>query len=118
MRVFWTDAALGQLESIRDYFARTSPKYAQKLVERPVNRSEKVADFPRSGRMVPEYEIDEVRQVIEGQYRIIYSKSSPLSTRLARDYHKIEPAVKLHVSRGAINKCQSTKTSSRSDSKA
>ena len=72
MRVFWTDAALGQLESIRDYFARTSPEYAQKLVERLVNRSEKVADFPRSGRMVPEYEIDEVRQVIEGQYRIIY----------------------------------------------
>ena len=72
MRVFWTDAAFGQLESIRDYFARTSPEYAQKLVERLVNRSEKVADFPRSGRMVPEYEIDEVRQVIEGQYRIIY----------------------------------------------
>jgi addiction module RelE/StbE family toxin len=72
VRVFWTDAALGQLESIRDYFARTSPEYAQKLVERLVNRSEKVADFPRSGRMVPEYEIDEVRQVIEGQYRIIY----------------------------------------------
>jgi addiction module RelE/StbE family toxin len=72
VRVFWTDAALGQLESIHDYFARTSPEYAQKLVERLVNRSEKVADFPRSGRMVPEYEIDEVRQVIEGQYRIIY----------------------------------------------
>jgi len=72
VKVFWTDAALGQLESIRDYFARTSPEYAQKLVERLVNRSEKVADFPRSGRMVPEYEIDEVRQVIEGQYRIIY----------------------------------------------
>ena len=72
MRVFWTDAALGQLESIRDYFARTSPEYAQRLVERLVNRSERIAAFPRSGRMVPEYEIDDVRQVIEGPYRIIY----------------------------------------------
>ena len=72
MRVFWTDAALGQLESIRDYFARTSPEYAQRLVERLVNRSERIASFPRSGRMVPEYEIEEVRQVIQGQYRIIY----------------------------------------------
>ena len=72
MRVFWTDAALGQLESIRDYFAQTSPEYAQRLVERLVNRSERIAAFPRSGRMVPEYEIDEVRQVIEGPYRIIY----------------------------------------------
>jgi toxin ParE1/3/4 len=71
VRVFWTDAALGQLESIRDYFARTSPEYAQRLVERLVNRSERIAAFPRSGRMVPEYEIGEVRQVIEGQHRII-----------------------------------------------
>ena len=72
MRVFWTDAALNQLEAIRDYLAGTSPEYARRVVERLVNRSEQVAAFPRSGRMVPEYEIDEVRQVIEGSYRIIY----------------------------------------------
>ena len=72
MRVFWADAALGQLEAVRDYFAQTSPEYAQRLVERIVNRSERIAAFPRSGRMVPEYEIDDVRQVIEGPYRIIY----------------------------------------------
>jgi plasmid stabilization system protein ParE len=28
--------------------------------------------FPHSGRMVPEYEISEVRQVIESSYRLIY----------------------------------------------
>ena len=72
MRVLWTDAALNQLEAIRDFLSRTSPEYAQRIVERLVNRSEKIAAFPRSGRMVPEYELDEVRQVIEGSYRIIY----------------------------------------------
>ena len=72
MRVFWTDAALGQLEGIRDYLAQTSPGYAHWVVARLVERSEQIAAFPRSGRMVPEYEIDEVRQVIESQYRIIY----------------------------------------------
>ena len=72
MRVFWTDAALSQLEAIRDYLAQTSPDYARRVVERLVNRSEQVAAFPRSGRMVPEYEIDEVRQVIESSYRLIY----------------------------------------------
>ena len=72
MRVLWTDAALNQLEAIRDYLAETSPEYARRVVERLVNRSEQVAAFPRSGRIVPEYEIDEVRQVIEGSYRIIY----------------------------------------------
>ena len=72
MRILWTDAALNQLEAIRDYLAQTSSEYAQRIVERLVNRSEQIAGFPRSGRMVPEYEIDEVRQVIEASYRIIY----------------------------------------------
>jgi plasmid stabilization system protein ParE len=90
--VFWTDAALGQLESTRDYFARTSPGYAQRLVERIVNRSERIAVFPRSGRMVPEYEIDEVRQVIESQYRIIY---------LIKD-DQIEILALIHTSRGGL----------------
>ena len=72
MKVFWTEAALNQLEAIRDFLAQTSPEYAQRVVERLVDRSEQIAAFPRSGRMVPEYEIDEVRQVIEGSYRIIY----------------------------------------------
>ncbi|HEX8115939.1 MAG TPA: type II toxin-antitoxin system RelE/ParE family toxin, partial [Pyrinomonadaceae bacterium] len=43
-----------------------------RIAERLVNRSEQIAAFPHSGRMVPEYEIDEVRQVLESSYRIIY----------------------------------------------
>lgn len=72
MRVFWTEAALNQLEAIRDYLAQTSPEYARRIIERLLSRSEQIAAFPRSGRMVPEYEIDEVRQVVESAYRIIY----------------------------------------------
>lgn len=72
MRIFWTDAALGQLEAIREYLARTSPEYAQRTAERLVKRSEQIAAFPNSGRMVPEYEIGDVRQVVEGSYRLIY----------------------------------------------
>ena len=72
MRILWTDAALKQLEAIRDFLSQTSPDYARRVVERLVKRSEQIAVFPRSGRMVPEYELDEVRQVIENSYRIIY----------------------------------------------
>ncbi len=64
--------ALNQIEAIRDYLSRTSPDYARRVVERLVNRSEQIASFPRSGRIVPEYEIDEVREVIESSYRLIY----------------------------------------------
>ena len=60
------------LRRFATYLEQTSSDYARRVVERLINRSEQLAAFPRSGRMVPEYEIDDVRQVIESSYRIIY----------------------------------------------
>ena len=39
-------------------------------VDRLTRRSEQVAKFPRSGRMVPEYQVPDIREVIERPYRI------------------------------------------------
>jgi plasmid stabilization system protein ParE len=41
-------------------------------VERLTRRSEQIANFPFSGRLVPEFETEQLREVIEGSYRIIY----------------------------------------------
>lgn len=42
------------------------------MVDRLTDRSEQIATFPLSGRMVPEYAASNVREVIESPYRIIY----------------------------------------------
>lgn len=72
MRVLWTDAAISQLQIIHDFIAQTSPAYALRAVDRLTQRSVQIAAFPRSGPTVPEYELDEVRQIVEGSHRIIY----------------------------------------------
>jgi len=41
-------------------------------VDRLTRRSQQIADFPMSGRCVPEYDLGQIREVIEGAYRIIY----------------------------------------------
>ena len=72
MKVLWTDSAVAQLQAIHDYLAQTSPQFALRIVDRLTKRSIQIAAFPLSGRMVPEYELNEVRELIEGRYRIIY----------------------------------------------
>lgn len=72
MKVLWTESALAQLQAIYDYLAQTSPKYALRIVDRLTKRSVQIAAFPFSGRTVPEYELNEIREVIERPYRIIY----------------------------------------------
>ena len=72
MRVHWTNTALGHLLAIYEYIAQDSSVYAQRMVDRLTRRSEQIAAFPLSGRMVPEFEAEDIREMIEKPYRIIY----------------------------------------------
>jgi len=72
MTVFWTSTAEGHLDSIYSYIAKDSPQFAKRMVDRLTCRSIQIAEFPLSGRSVPEYKMDQIREVIEGPFRIIY----------------------------------------------
>ena len=72
MRVRWTRTAIGHLASIYDYIGRDSPRYAKRMVDRITARSRQIAAFPRSGQMVSEYQDPDIREVIEGSYRVIH----------------------------------------------
>ncbi len=72
MKVRWTDKARRHLRAIHDYIATDSFKYAARMVDRITRKGEGLKRFPLSGHVVPEYEVDHIRQVLEGNYRIIY----------------------------------------------
>lgn len=72
MIVHWTQAALRHLSAIHDFIAQDSPRYAQEVVNRITGRSGQIGRFPEAGRSVPEYPRDDVREVLEDPYRIVY----------------------------------------------
>jgi len=72
MKVLWSNTALRHLVDIYDYIARDSPRYAQRMVDRLTSGSKQVGLFPQSGEMVPEYQRPDIRELIEGPYRLIY----------------------------------------------
>ncbi len=72
MKVQWTNNAIDQLVNIYEYISLNSPTYAMRMVDRLTRRSEQIADQPLSGRKVPEYDVEDVRELIEKPYRIIY----------------------------------------------
>ena len=73
MKVYWTLNAIKHLTNIYDYIALNSPTYARRMVDRITRRSEQISTQPLSGRKVPEYEDEGIRELIEKPYRIIYS---------------------------------------------
>lgn len=72
MKVHWTDTAIEHLAAINNYIAQSSETYAKRVIDRLTRRSQQIANFPLSGRIVPEFNIEQIREIIEGQYRIVY----------------------------------------------
>jgi plasmid stabilization system protein ParE len=72
VKVYWTETAVENLSAIYTYIVQTSPQYAARIVDRITRRSQQIANFPLSGRIVSEFETEQIREVIEGSYRIIY----------------------------------------------
>lgn len=72
MTIHWTRTAIDHLEAIHDYISQDSRPYADRTIERLTRRSQQIAEYPQSGRRVPETDKDDVREVIEGSYRLIY----------------------------------------------
>jgi addiction module RelE/StbE family toxin len=71
-RILWSPQSLLDLESIRDYIARDSPPYAELVVRRLVAAVERLETFPQSGRIVPERNAEDIREIIVRPYRIVY----------------------------------------------
>lgn len=72
MKVHWTETARAHLAAIHQHIRQDSAEFAVRMVDRLTRRSQQIAVFPVSGRKVSEYELEELREVIEGPYRIIY----------------------------------------------
>lgn len=71
-RVVWTRQAVEDVEAIRGFVARDSEQYAGLLAERLVAAVGGLELFPQSGRVVPEVGDDSLREVIYGNYRLVY----------------------------------------------
>ena len=72
MRVVWTDRAKARLRQIHTYIAQDQPIDAERMVDRLTRRVAQLAEHPRSGRIVEKYQREDLRELIEAPYRIVY----------------------------------------------
>jgi toxin ParE1/3/4 len=71
-RVVWSPRALADVEAIAAYISLDSSTYAKAVVRTIVTSTRTLARFPRSGRKVPEFDDENIRELIAYSYRIIY----------------------------------------------
>mgnify|MGYP002642343657 CR=1 FL=1 len=70
--VEWSGPAKRDLRQIYDYIAQDSKYYAKCVVQKIVDKSQSLEPFPKVGRMVPEINDPNVREIFIYSYRLIY----------------------------------------------
>jgi addiction module RelE/StbE family toxin len=100
VKIIWTDLSLDDIDSIAEYISKDSLKYAKIQVQRFFNRVELLKKHPTAGRIVPELEDRSIRELIMGNYRIIYKIQSKERIDILTVHHshrmlQNNPAIKI-----------------------
>lgn len=87
VKIVWTELSTADLQEIFEYIAKDSTHYASITVNKIYNRTQDIKDNPRLGRIVPEINVNTIREVFSGNYRIIYKIRNDYQLDILRVYH-------------------------------
>jgi addiction module RelE/StbE family toxin len=101
VKVIWTARSLKDLEEIAEYISKDSYTYAKLTLEKLIETAELITDNQLIGRIVPEIKQKNIREIITGNYRIIYHISSKDHISILTVHHssrllKNNPAIRKH----------------------
>lgn len=85
--IVWTEISIEDLREIYDFIAEDSIRYETITSNKIYNRAQIIASNVLIGRIVPEFNDPLIREVIEGNYRIIYRVKSEHKVDILRVYH-------------------------------
>ena len=89
-QIIWANAAIDDLQRLREYFEPLSSRFAHKLIDQLIGRTRLLATFPESGRIVPEFADTTIWEVLSGNYRIVYRYKQPDRVEITRIFHSAQ----------------------------
>ncbi|MEP0862287.1 MAG: type II toxin-antitoxin system RelE/ParE family toxin [Ignavibacterium sp.] len=72
MKVYWTKEAVVRLNEIKLFIMKDNPIAAEKLIDKLITLAESLSKNPERGRIVPEFSIKVIRELLYKNYRIVY----------------------------------------------
>ena len=87
VKIRWTDFALENLIAIGDYIEKDSYFYAQRVVNNLFNSVDILEQHPFAGRVVPEFNNKNIRELIRGSYRVVYKIINEINIDIITIHH-------------------------------
>ena len=85
LKIIWSALAVDQVRDIASYKPAVALKWADGIFDSVA----RLVEFPKSGRIVPELGRSEIREMVEGNYRVIYKvKEKELLVLVVKSYRQ------------------------------
>ena len=98
MRIIWSPLAVDRASEIADYIAQDKPSAAEKWIDTVFSKVEQLKSSPEIGRILPEINDSQFRELIYGNYRIIYRiETKQISILTIRHGRQILPINEIKV---------------------
>ncbi len=90
MSVIWSPLATEKIRDIASYIALDNPSAAEQWIEKIFDAVKQLNDFPESGRIVPEIKRNDIRELVQGNYRVIYKvQNKDILILVVKSYRQI-----------------------------
>ena len=87
VEISWSEKSRKDLKEIEEYISKDSARYAENQIKRIIDRTEVLFYSLYSGRMIPELQKKDYRELIEGNYRIMYRVKSTTKAEIITVFH-------------------------------
>ncbi|MAT59091.1 MAG: type II toxin-antitoxin system RelE/ParE family toxin [Melioribacteraceae bacterium] len=92
MKIIWSPLSIERLEDIYDHIAQDNISAAQNLINNIIAKVESLVDNTTRGRVTPETNREDIRELFEGEYRIIYRiEKKQISVLTIRNFKQLLP---------------------------
>jgi addiction module RelE/StbE family toxin len=97
VQINWTPQSVSDLKNIAEYIGKDSKYYAKLQVIRLKSRVEVLERQIHIGNLVPEFERTDLRQLIQGRYRIIYKVVNENRADILTVHHSARDITKRNI---------------------
>ena len=95
-QIIWSNPAIEDLHQLREFYSQFSEGYADRLIDKLIARADILINFPQSGRMAPQFKDGLTRELVSGDYSIIYRIQDADTVTISRIQNNSKPLTRLN----------------------
>lgn len=97
VRIIWTELATSELKEIYDFISQDSKLYAKRQIIKIRNKTKILKSSKYIGKVVEEIGVPIVREIVEGNYRIIYQIKNESEIAILTIHHSARDLTKREI---------------------